>query len=171
MTTRLLARQPARPPKRVASKTVHDDRFETANRVFFRLYQASNLMHRTGTRAVSEHGATTQQWAVMGALARPAAADAGLSVKDLMAFLCVSRQSLTLVLSRLERLGIVERARTESDGRVRRIQLTAKGRRTWALMLADIGAYYAAALQDFTPAEAEALFRLLDRLTLRLGRM
>jgi hypothetical protein len=27
-----------------------------ANRVFFRLYQASNLMHKQGTRCVSEFG-------------------------------------------------------------------------------------------------------------------
>ena len=45
--------------------------FDVANRVFFRLYQASNLMHKQGTRYVGPFGATTQQWAVLGALARP----------------------------------------------------------------------------------------------------
>jgi len=45
--------------------------FDVANRVFFRLYQASNLMHRQGTRYVDQYGTTTQQWAVLGALARP----------------------------------------------------------------------------------------------------
>ncbi len=164
--TKMVDRRPAR-----AGDGAPDARFDVANRVFFRLYQASNLMHRTGTRAVSDHGATTQQWAVMGALARPGASAAGLSVKELMAFLCVSRQSLTLVLGRVEGLGLVERARLESDGRVRRIRLTALGRRTWRAMLADIGAYYTAALTDFSPAEADTLFRLLDRLTKSLGQM
>jgi hypothetical protein len=34
--------------------------------------QASNQLHKTGTRAVAAQGATTQQWAVLGALS-PAA--------------------------------------------------------------------------------------------------
>ena len=62
-------------------------RFDIANRLFLRLYQASNLMHKTGTRAVSGFGATTQQWAVMGALSRPRVREQGMTVKDLMAFL------------------------------------------------------------------------------------
>jgi hypothetical protein len=57
-------------------------RFDVANRLFLRLYQSSNLMHKTGTRAVGAFGATTQQWAVMGALARPGSRDSGLTVKE-----------------------------------------------------------------------------------------
>ena len=153
----------------VNTRASGDARFDAANRMFFRLYQVSNLMHRTGTRAVSEHGATTQQWAVMGALARPAVTDAGMSVKELMGQLQVSRQSLTLVLARMERLGVVERVRLEADGRVRRIRLTPRGRTTWQKMLVNIRAYYEAAIEDFSTAEAQALFALLDRLTQKLS--
>jgi DNA-binding MarR family transcriptional regulator len=142
-----------------------EQRFAIANRVFFRLYQASNLMHRTGTRAVATHGATTQQWAVMGALSRGTVARSGMSVKELMAFLAVSRQSLTIVLNRLEGLDLVERVRSDGDGRVRSVRLTGTGRKTWAHMLVDIRTYYEAALDEFSDAEAETLFRLLDRLT------
>ncbi|NOU08051.1 MAG: MarR family transcriptional regulator [Hyphomicrobiaceae bacterium] len=141
-----------------------DARFDVANRVFFRLYQTSNLMHRTGTRAVSTHGATTQQWAVMGALARTAYLDDGMSVKELMAFLAVSRQSLTIVLNRLEGLALVERVRVDGDGRVRRIRLTSHGRASWTRMLTDIHAYYAAAIDGLSTADAQLLFTLLDRL-------
>src|SRR5260370_81971 len=74
--------------------------FDVANRVFFRLYQASNLMHKQGTRYVGPFGATTQQWAVLGALARPLVRDDGMMVKDLMEFLDVSRPNLTAVLAR-----------------------------------------------------------------------
>lgn len=157
-------------------KSVSDDtrraadkkRFDVANRVFFRLYQASNLMHRTGTRAVAEHGATTQQWAVMGALSRPGVADMGMSVKELMALLDVSRQSLTIVLNRMEGLGLVERVRLETDGRIRRIRLTPLGHRTWVAMLSNIRAYYAAAIAEFSVEDAELLYGLLDRLTSKL---
>ena len=43
-------------------------RMELANRVFFRMYQCANMLHKTGTKAVESEGLTTQQWAVLGAL-------------------------------------------------------------------------------------------------------
>ena len=75
------------------------ERFDVANRLFLRLYQASNLLHKTGTRAVSAYGATTQQWAVLGALSRPGSRAQGMTVKQLVAFLMVSRQNLAAVLA------------------------------------------------------------------------
>ncbi len=48
-------------------------KMELANRLFFRLYQCANMLHKTGTRAVEAEGLTTQQWAVLGALSRPRA--------------------------------------------------------------------------------------------------
>ena len=43
-------------------------RFDIASRLFLRLYQDSNLLHKTGTRALGRYGATTQQWAVLDRL-------------------------------------------------------------------------------------------------------
>ena len=139
-------------------------RFDIANRLFLRLYQASNLMHKTGTRAVSAHGATTQQWAVLGALSRPFVRAEGMSVGDLAAFLMVSRQNLAAVLDRLEAAGHIVRVRGAGDGRVRQVRLTEAGAATWAAMQPAIGAYYAAALAGFSTEECVLLFRLLDRL-------
>lgn len=169
MSTKTLMRAGKRRTAIATRRTAETSRFELGNRIFFRLYQSSNLMHRTGTRAVAAHGATTQQWAVMGALSRRT--DEGMSVKDLMAFLAVSRQSLTIVLNRLEGLNLVERVRTKGDGRVRRIRLTGYGSHAWTRMLLDIRAYYADALDQFTDEEAETFFLLLDRLTKRLSNM
>lgn len=143
-------------------------RFDVANRLFFRLYQASNLMHKTGSRSVAEFGTTTQQWAVLGALSRPAARDRGMTVKELIEFLLLSRQNLTAVLNRLQRQGLVERTRIAEDGRVRRIRLTEQGTATWARMLTNINGYYQKALDDFTTEESLTLYRLLDRLKSRL---
>jgi MarR family transcriptional regulator, organic hydroperoxide resistance regulator len=140
-------------------------RFDIANRLFLRLYQASNLMHKTGTKAVSRFGATTQQWAVLGALSRPAIRDRGMTVKELIAFLMVSRQNLTAVLDRLEGAGLVERVRAAGgDGRLRHVRLTPEGDRVWSEMLASIRQYYAEALAGFSTEECLLLFRLLDRL-------
>ena len=139
-------------------------RFDVANRLFLRLYQASNLLHKTGTRAVSRFGATTQQWAVLGALSRPQARDPGMTVKQLVEFLMVSRQNLSAVLDRLERAGLIERTRIAGDGRLRYIRLTILGAQTWADMQDNIRSYYADALADFSDEESLLLFRLLDRL-------
>ncbi len=43
-------------------------RYMMANRLFFRLYQCTNMLHKTGSRAVEAEGLTTQQWAVGGAV-------------------------------------------------------------------------------------------------------
>lgn len=146
-------------------------RFDVANRLFLRLYQASNQLHKSGTRAVSAHGATTQQWAVLGALSRPAIRETGMTVKDLIAFLMVSRQNLTAVLDRLEHAGHIERIRTPGDGRLRHIRLSQTGVQTWAAMQVSIRAYYTEALDGFTTAETIQLFRLLDRLRDNLSRI
>ena len=146
-------------------------RFDVANRLFLRLYQASNLLHKTGTKAVSRYGATTQQWAVLGALSRPVARDHGLTVKQLLAFLMVSRQNLTAVLDRLEKAGLVERARIAGDGRLRHISLTARGTETWRDMQNSIRAYYESALEGFPIEDTVQLFQLLDRLKDGLARI
>src|ERR1700683_1785950 len=124
--------------------------FDVANRVFFRLYQASNLMHKQGTRYVSKFGATTQQWVVLGALARPLVRGDGLTVKDLMEFLDVSRQKLTIILARFERGDWLKRCKHKDDGRSRRIRLTGKGTSTWAGMQESIEAFYSSALATFS---------------------
>src|SRR3546814_1704028 len=85
-------------------KTTEIARMELANRLFFRLYQCTNMLHKTGTKAVEDQGLTTQQWAVLGALSRPKAHD-GMSVGDLARYLMVSRQNLSGLISRMERAG------------------------------------------------------------------
>jgi DNA-binding MarR family transcriptional regulator len=148
---------------------VGDPGFETANRLFFRLYQCSNLMHKNGTRYMSDFGSTTQQWAVLGALARSPVREFGMTVKDLIGFLLLSRQNLTAVLDRLEGKGWIERVKDSEDGRSRRIRLTADGQEIWDRMLRSIEAFYAAALDGFSLAEQVQLYRLLNKLRDKLS--
>ena len=159
----------------LTSKLADPDRLadhgDIANRLFFKLYQASNLMHKAGTNAVSTFGTTTQQWAVLGALSRPQAESRGLSVKELMEYLMVSRQSLTAILDRLEAAGLIGRARAEGDGRLRHVRLTDKGIKIWADMRPGIRGFYEAALADFSIEESYLLMRLLDRLSAGLAKL
>jgi len=140
---------------------------EMSNRIFFRLYQCANMMHKTGTRALEEYGITTQQWAVLGALTRPQAAG-GMQVGDLAKFLLVSRQNLTGVINRMERDGYIERVKDASDGRSRRVRLTGRGERVWQSITPLIYAYYDEALKEFSLNDRVEFFHHLNSL---LGNM
>lgn len=149
--------------KNTAEKT-SVTREELANRLFFRLYQCANMMHKTGTRAVEEFGITTQQWAILGALSRPTATD-GMSVNELAQFLLVSRQSLSGVISRMERDGLIMRVRDDKDGRSRRVRLTESGATLWAdRVLPRVFDYYEDALEGFSMDDQVHVLHYLNNL-------
>lgn len=140
-------------------------KMELANRLFFRLYQCANMLHKTGTRAVEAQGLTTQQWAVLGALSRPEVAD-GMSVGDLARYLMVSRQNLSGLISRMERDGHLGSAPDGRDRRSRRITMTSSGRRVWVNEAQpNIRRYYGQVLADFSVGDmAHTLHYLLKLL-------
>lgn len=128
----------------------NNSRMDLANRVFFRLYQCANMLHKTGTRALESDGLTTQQWAVLGALSRPQAAE-GMSVGELARYLMVSRQNLSGVISRMERDGHVAVLPDPRDRRSRVVTMTDSGRHVWeVLALPKIRAYYEQILGGFS---------------------
>lgn len=125
-------------------------RMALANRLFFRLYQCANMLHKTGTRAVEQEGLTTQQWAVLGALSRPEAG-AGMSVGELARYLKVSRQNLSGLIGRMERDGRVQAGPDPSDRRSRIIAMSEAGRRLWQdEALPKIHGYYGQVLEGFS---------------------
>ena len=125
-------------------------KIDLANRLFFRLYQCANMLHKTGTRAVEDEGLTTQQWAVLGALSREKS-QGGMSIGDLARYLMVSRQNLSGLISRMERDGHVAVAASGQDRRSRVVTMTESGRHVWQdLALPKIHGYYEAILADFS---------------------
>ena len=133
-------------PKNKTSET----KMDLANRLFFRLYQCANMLHKTGTRAVEEEGLTTQQWAVLGALSREKA-QGGMSIGDLARYLMVSRQNLSGLISRMERDGHVAVAASGQDRRSRVVTMTKSGRHVWQVLARPkIRAYYDDILADFS---------------------
>ncbi len=128
----------------------HHTKIDLANRLFFRLYQCANMLHKTGTRAVEDEGLTTQQWAVLGALSREKS-QGGMSIGDLARYLMVSRQNLSGLISRMERDGHVAVAASGQDRRSRVVTMTESGRHVWQdLALPKIHGYYEAILADFS---------------------
>lgn len=151
--------EPKRPP------IGHSARLELANRLFFRLYQCANMLHKTGSRAVEAEGLTTQQWAVLGALSREEA-QRGMSIGDLARYLMVSRQNLAGLIGRMERDGHVAIAADPDDRRSRIVTMTVSGRRVWQVLAQPkIRAYYEQVLADFSVNDiAHALHYLLKML-------
>lgn len=125
-------------------------KLELANRLFFRLYQCANMLHKTGTRAVESEGLTTQQWAVLGALSRPDV-EGGMNVGDLARYLMVSRQNLSGLVSRMERDGHLSTAADGRDRRSRLITMTESGRKLWIHEATPkIHGYYEQVLENFS---------------------
>ncbi|MCC7152907.1 MAG: MarR family transcriptional regulator [Rubrivivax sp.] len=136
-----------------------------ANRVFFRLYQCANMLHKTGSRAVEAEGLTTQQWAVLGAVSRPEA-EPGLGINELARYLMVSRQNLSGVVARMVRAGHLRLETDPNDGRSRLVRLTPSGRQLWQTQaLPKIHDYYRQVLDGFSVNDtAHALHYLLKML-------
>lgn len=150
------------------SKTTEIARAELANRLFFRLYQCANMLHKTGTKAVEDQGLTTQQWAVLGALSR-GGANTGMSVGDLARYLMVSRQSLSGLIGRMERAGHLAITPDGRDRRSRLITMTDTGRKVWNdEATPNIHKYYEQALADFSIGDISHtlhyLLKLLDNM-------
>jgi homoprotocatechuate degradation regulator HpaR len=105
-----------------------------------------------------EHGLTDQQWRVLRVLGERGATDAGTIAAE--AYLL--GPSLTGVLARMERDGLVKRSRDAADARRTRVLATAKGRRLVQKLAESIEAHYAAMEHALGKAQLAQLYGLLD---------
>lgn len=148
-----------------------DVRADLANRIFFKLYQCANMMHKTGTRAVSDEGLTTQQWAVLGALSRAEAAE-GISMGELARYLMVSRQNLSGLVMRMEREGHVRVIPDARDRRSRLVAMTESGRHVWVdNALPKIKTYYQQVMADFSTTDMTHTLHYLVKLLDKMGQL
>lgn len=146
-------------------------RLELANRLFFKLYQCANMLHKTGSRAVESEGLTTQQWAVLGALSRPEAAE-GMGVNELARYLLVTRQNLSGVIGRMERDGHIRIEPNDRDRRSRLIRMTEHGRHVWVVQaLPKIQNFYESALTEFSLGDITHTLHYLLRLLENMERL
>src|SRR6516162_8198941 len=146
-------------------------KMELASRLFFRLYQCANMLHKTGSRAVEAEGLTTQQWAVLGALSRKDA-QRGISIGELARYLMVSRQNLAGLLSRMERDGHLSVAPDTRDRRSRIVRMTKSGQRVWQVSAQPkIHAYYEQILADFSISDTTHALHYLLKLLENMKRL
>jgi DNA-binding MarR family transcriptional regulator len=128
----------------------------------FALYAASRAMTRAYAPLLEPLGLTYPQYLALLVLWE----EDGVPVKRLGERLSLDSATLTPLLKRLEKQGIVERRRDARDERVVRIHLTAAGRRMREAAAPVPGALACRAGFDLADAEGRArLVRLRDELT------
>jgi DNA-binding MarR family transcriptional regulator len=128
------------------------------------------LLRRVMDRYFTQFGVSTSQWAVLRVLHR--AEDEGLAslrLTDLGDRLLVRPPSVTGVVDRLQRMGLLERSKSTEDHRVKEVRLTSAGRDKVATVLKQLPAQHEMVLGDLNAGERDQLQNLLGRMSQRLA--
>lgn len=111
---------------------------------------------------LARHGLTTPQFGVLEALYHLGP----LTLGELAGKLLVTGGNITYVMDRLEREGLVQRVRSESDRRVVTAELTCEGRELLDRIFPDHAEIIEEAMGVLDASEREELHRLLKKLGL-----
>jgi len=155
---------------RTAGDPLGVESFHLSNRLLFRLFKTTNRLHTAGTKWTADFNLTTQQWSVIGALARQGY-DQGMGVGALSDFLQITRQNLAGLLQRLDKQGVTQRILDPNDGRARLVTLPDQGWEVWEELVKDIARFYERALDGFSPEEMIQLLFFMDKLQANLHDM
>ena len=106
---------------------------------------------------LKEHGLTEQQWRVLRVLWE----ENGLEVMDLAAQTIILQPSLTGVINRLERDGLLERRKDKVDGRKVCIWMTRKAKRLYERIIPLVERKYAEMQAKFSKGKWQELYESL----------
>ncbi|HET6246806.1 MAG TPA: MarR family transcriptional regulator [Tepidisphaeraceae bacterium] len=146
---------------------------ERAEDLAFRsLLRTLGLIERVMHPYFANFGITGSQWGVLRALDR-AEADGlpGLRLTDLSERLVIRPPSVTGVIDRLERLGLVKRLSVPGDLRVKQVTLTAKARQVLQRILCGHAGQIDSVLGGLSSGDQQDLHRLLAKLNSHLEEM
>ena len=101
-----------------------NEKFLLDNQLCFRLYTASRLLTQAYHPLLSEHGLTYPQYLVLLVLWEKDAQP----VNDIAKRLYLETNTVTPLLQRMEKQGIITRAKGEKDARQMIVKLTTKGK-------------------------------------------
>ena len=136
------------------------------NQLCFRLYTASRLLSQAYRPLLSEHGLTYPQYLVLLALWEKDAQPVNGCAKRLF----LETNTVTPLLQRMEKEGVLLRTRGKKDARQMIVSLTSKGKELQD-KLADVPATIgnAALCNSVTPESVPELFRMLDDIIAKLS--
>ena len=122
------------------------------------LLQAREAVMAHTRPGLREHGLSDQQWRVLRVLGEHGEVETGRVARE--AF--ILGPSLTGVLTRMERDGLIRRARDAADQRRTVVELTAKGLKAVAKLSHSIEAHYAFMEESLGKQKLTRLYALLD---------
>ena len=142
------------------------EEFKLDNQLCFRLYTASRLLSQAYHPLLSEHGLTYPQYLVLLVLWEKDAQP----VNDIAKRLFLETNTVTPLLQRMEKEGLLTRKRGEKDARQMIVSLTRKGKELQK-KLADVPATIGNAVicDSVNPETAPDLFRMLDDIIAKLA--
>ena len=139
------------------------------NNALLELIRTFGLLERVMQPYFARFGISGSQWGVLRTLHRAAEeGPPGLRLTDLGDRLLIRPPSVTGIVDRLERAGLVVRDGAPGDLRAKVVALTDKGRRLVADVLAVHGGQIEKVLGCLSAAEQDRLHKLLGRLGLHL---
>jgi DNA-binding MarR family transcriptional regulator len=135
------------------------EEFKLDNQLCFRLYTASRLVTQAYHPLLSEYGLTYPQYLVLLVLWEKDAQP----VNDIAKRLFLETNTVTPLLQRMEKEGVLTRKKGEKDGRQMIVSLTRKGK-DLQKKLADVPFAVGSAVvcDSVNPTTAPDLFRMLD---------
>jgi DNA-binding MarR family transcriptional regulator len=140
-------------------------RSRPAEGAFRQMLRTIGLLERVMQPYFARFGITGAQWGVLRNLHRAELEGlSALRLTDLSERLLIRPPSVTGVVDRLERAGLVARGDSAVDLRVKQVALTPRGRNLVERVLAVHGSKIEAVMGALTPAEQAELHRLLGRL-------
>lgn len=136
------------------------------NQLCFRLYTASRLLTQAYHPLLSRHGLTYPQYLVLLVLWEKD----GQPVNDIAKRLYLETNTVTPLLQRMEKEGVIVRTKGKTDARQMIVSLTQKGKGLQEL-LTDVPATVGGAVicERVTPETVPGLFRMLDDIIDRLN--
>ena len=142
------------------------EEFKLDNQLCFRLYTASRLLTQVYHPLLSGYGLTYPQYLVLLVLWEKDAQP----VNDIAKRLLLETNTVTPLLQRMEKEGVLVRRRGEKDGRQMIVSLTRTGK-DLQKKLADVPSTVggAVACDSVTPDSAPELFRMLDDIIAKLN--
>ena len=142
------------------------EEFKLDNQLCFRLYTASRLLTQAYHPLLSEQGLTYPQYLVLLVLWEKDAQP----VNDIAKRLFLETNTVTPLLQRMEKGGLLTREKGKKDARQMIVSLTRKGK-DLQKELADVPATVGNAVvcDSVTPEKAPELFRMLDDIIAKLN--
>jgi DNA-binding MarR family transcriptional regulator len=151
------------PPVQTKNKTPASH--QPTDNAFRELIRVFGLVERIMQPYFAQFGISGAQWSVLRNLHRAEQeGHAGLRLTDLSERLLVRPPSVTGVVDRLEKVGLVTRDGVPEDLRAKQVVLTDKGRRILERVLAAHQGQLDAVMSGLSRAEQDELHRLLGKL-------